>query len=47
MRALLDVNILIALLDSDHVFHQKATLWLKSQMGHGWASRKNALSEAY
>ncbi len=38
MRALLDVNVLIALLDSDHVFHEKATKWLKVEVRNGWAS---------
>jgi len=28
MRALLDINLLIALLDMDHVHHQAATDWL-------------------
>jgi len=38
MRALLDVNVLIALLDQAHVGHEKATKWLRSEQGHGWAS---------
>ena len=38
MRALLDVNVLIALLDSDHVHHARATSWLKQNIRHGWAS---------
>jgi len=29
MRALLDVNVLIALFDPDHVFHERAHLWLE------------------
>lgn len=28
MRALLDVNLLIALFDADHVYHERATLGL-------------------
>lgn len=38
MRALFDVNVLIALLDSDHVGHTVATGWLAAQLQHGWAS---------
>lgn len=38
MRALLDVNVLIALLDSDHVHHRSATRWLGANLEHGWAS---------
>lgn len=38
MRALLDVNVLIALLDSDHVRHADATAWLGRHLMHGWAS---------
>lgn len=38
MRALLDVNVLIALLDAGHVHHSLAMSWLDSQIGHGWAS---------
>jgi hypothetical protein len=38
MRALLDVNVLIALLDEGHVHHSLATLWLEREIQHGWAS---------
>ena len=38
MRALFDVNVLIALLDSDHVHHGRARVWLKENIKHGWAS---------
>lgn len=38
MRALLDVNILIALLDSNHIHHTQATDWLVSHIDEGWAS---------
>ncbi len=38
MRALLDINVLLALLDSDHVDHATARAWLSSEIGHGWAS---------
>ncbi len=37
-RALLDINVLLALLDSDHVDHRRAREWLESEIGHGWAS---------
>jgi len=38
MRALLDVNVLIALLDGAHVMHDTALNWLKDEIGNGWAS---------
>lgn len=38
MRALLDVNVLIALLDAAHVHHAQAHGWLHRNIGHGWAS---------
>ena len=38
MRALLDVNVLIALLDSDHIHHPLATRWMASAQFAGWAS---------
>jgi hypothetical protein len=38
MRALLDVNVLIALLDSDHALHGPAVNWFAANAGHGWAS---------
>jgi len=37
-RALLDVNVLIALLDTDHLHHARATAWLAQNIGAGWAS---------
>lgn len=37
-RALLDVNVLIALLDSDHVDHERVRRWLSTEIAHGWAS---------
>lgn len=37
-RALLDVNVLLALLDSDHVDHDRARDWLDDEIGAGWAS---------
>ena len=38
MRALLDVNVLIALLDAGHVHHSHAMTWLENEVHHGWAS---------
>ena len=38
MRALLDVNVLVALLDQQHVHHQRARNWLEGQSAAGWAS---------
>lgn len=38
MRALLDVNVLIALLDSDHASHSRATQWFADHAKEGWAS---------
>ena len=38
MRALLDVNVLIALLDAAHVGHLSARAWLESNIEQGWAS---------
>jgi len=37
-RALLDINVLIALLDLDHVHHRRARTWLQREIGSGWAS---------
>lgn len=37
-RALLDVNVLIALLDADHVSHRSAFAWFTEHAGRGWAS---------
>jgi uncharacterized protein len=37
-RALLDVNVLIALLDSDHIHHVRAATWLSENIAAGWAS---------
>jgi predicted nucleic acid-binding protein len=31
MRALLDVNVLIALVDAGHTMHARAMAWLKNQ----------------
>jgi toxin-antitoxin system PIN domain toxin len=37
-RALLDVNVLLALLDSDHVDHLRSRRWLETEIDNGWAS---------
>src|SRR5580692_1935114 len=38
MRALLDVNVIIALLDPDHAFHERAHAWWAANGKYGWAS---------
>ncbi len=38
MRSLLDVNVLIALLDSDHSLHVRASEWFATHAKSGWAS---------
>ncbi len=38
MRALLDVNVLIAMLDADHVSHAAATDWFSENARNGWAT---------
>lgn len=38
MRALLDVNVLIALLDAGHLHHGMATSWISQEINQGWAS---------
>jgi toxin-antitoxin system PIN domain toxin len=38
MRALLDVNVLIALLDADHASHRTARAWFSAHATSGWAS---------
>jgi toxin-antitoxin system PIN domain toxin len=38
MRALLDINVLIALLDADHLMHAAAQRWLGRELDAGWAS---------
>jgi uncharacterized protein len=37
-RALLDINVLLALLDRDHVDHTRARDWLDVEIAAGWAS---------
>jgi predicted nucleic acid-binding protein len=44
-RALLDINVLIALLDSDHVDHQRVRGWVDAEIVHGWALC--AITDAY
>ena len=38
MTALLDVNVLLALLDTDHLHHNRAKEWMLSQSNPAWAS---------
>ena len=38
MRALLDVNVLIALLDEEHLNHEIARRWLRDNIRQGWAT---------
>ncbi|HWL44569.1 MAG TPA: TA system VapC family ribonuclease toxin [Ilumatobacter sp.] len=38
MRALLDVNVLLALFDEDHDHHDRARAWLSAEIADGWAS---------
>ena len=38
MRALLDINVLLALLDRDHIQHELARRWFEQEVRYGWAS---------
>jgi hypothetical protein len=38
MRALLDVNVLIALLDPDHSLHQRSRDWFRRNAPSGWTT---------
>lgn len=38
VRSILDVNVVIALLDPDHVFHERAHTWWAAHGKAGWAS---------
>ena len=38
MRALLDVNVLIALVDSVHIHYERAHTWWNTNRSSGWAS---------
>jgi toxin-antitoxin system PIN domain toxin len=37
-RALLDINVLLALLDADHADHAHASAWIDEEIAGGWAS---------
>jgi uncharacterized protein len=37
-RVLLDINVLLALLDADHIDHERAREWLGENVASGWAS---------
>ena len=36
--ALLDVNVLVALFDTGHIYHKEAHRWLGQNRKHGWAT---------
>lgn len=38
MRSLLDVNVLLALLDEDHLDHQRCWTWAEEELAAGWSS---------
>jgi toxin-antitoxin system PIN domain toxin len=38
LRSLLDINVIIALLDSDHAFHDRSHHWWEERRSEGWAS---------
>lgn len=38
MRALFDVNVLIALMDAEHLHHEPARRWLRDNIRDGWAT---------
>ena len=38
MKSLLDVSVLIALLDEDHIHYAKATTWFQKNLEHGWTT---------
>lgn len=38
MRSLLDINVLLALFDADHIDHSRTRQWLEGEIHHGWAS---------
>jgi uncharacterized protein len=38
VRALLDLNVLISMLDEHHIHYSKAHDWWKQNSAHGWAS---------
>ena len=44
MRALLDINFLLALLDRDHIHHEQGRRWFEQEVEHGWASCATTLN---
>lgn len=38
MRALLDINVIIALLDAGHLMHRAAQRWMAREVDKGWAT---------
>jgi len=38
VRSLFDINLIIALLDPDHIFHERAHAWWAANSDKGWAS---------
>jgi toxin-antitoxin system PIN domain toxin len=38
MRSLFDINVLLALMDPDHVHHERVRSWWAREREHGWAS---------
>ena len=38
LASLLDVNVLVALFDPDHVHHEAAHVWFAATRGAGWAT---------
>ena len=38
MRALLDINVIIALLYRGHLMHRAARQWMEQELEHGWAT---------
>jgi toxin-antitoxin system PIN domain toxin len=38
VRALFDINVLIALFDTDHIVHRAASRWFAENLEYGWAS---------
>lgn len=38
MRALLDINVIIALLDAGHIMHRAAQHWMAREVEKGWAT---------
>jgi predicted nucleic acid-binding protein len=38
VRALLDLNVLIAMIDEEHIHYERAQLWWAANRKDGWAS---------